>query len=131
MKSFLQNHDIEIYSTHNEGKFVIAEKFIRTLKKVNKHKTSASKNLHLDKLVDIVNKSNNTYHSTIKIKPAHVKWNTYINSSKEFDKDTKFKIGDFARIFKKSFAEGYTPNSSEEVFFYLKKLKVLCCGHML
>ena len=73
MKSFLQNHDIEIYSTHNEEKFVIAEKFIRTLKKVNKHNTLASKNLHIDKLVDIINKSNNTYHSTIKIKPRSSK----------------------------------------------------------
>ena len=122
MKSFLQNHDIEIYSTHNEEKFVIAEKFIRTLKKVNKHKTSASKKLHLDKLVDIVNKSNNTYHSTIKMKPVHVKSNSYINSSKELYEDTKFKIADFARIFKNSFAEGYTPNSSEEVFL-IKKVK--------
>ena len=110
MKSFLQNHDIEIYSTHNEGKFVIAEKFIRTLKKVNKHKTSASKKLHLDKLVDIVNKSNNTYHSTIKMKPAHVKSNTYINSSKEInDEDPKSNISDIVRIskYKNIFAKGY------------------------
>ena len=123
MKSFLQNHDTEIYSTHNEGKFVIAEKFIRTLKKVNKHKTSASKKLHLDKLVDIVNKSNNTYHSTIKMKPAHVKSNTYINSSKEInDEDPKSNISDNVRISKSKniFAKGYISNWCENV---IKKVK--------
>ena len=60
MKSFLQNNGIEMYSTHNEGKSVIAERFIRTLKnKVYKYKTSVSKNVHVEKLDDIVNKCNN------------------------------------------------------------------------
>ena len=67
MKSFLQNYDIEIYSTHNERKSVIAERFIRTLKnEIYKYMTSVSKNVYIDKLDDIVNKYNNTYHSTIK-----------------------------------------------------------------
>ena len=58
-----------MYSTHNEGKSVIAEKFIRTLKnKIYKYMTSVSKNVYVDKLDDIVNKYNNTYHSTIKMK---------------------------------------------------------------
>ena len=60
---------IEMYSTHNEGKFVVSERFIRTLKnKTYKYMISVSKNVYIDKLDDIVNKYNNTYHSTIKIK---------------------------------------------------------------
>ena len=60
---------IEMYSTHNEGKFVVSERFIRTLKnKIYKYMISVSKNVYIDKLDDIVNKYNNTYHSTIKIK---------------------------------------------------------------
>ena len=56
MKSFLQNNNIEMYSTHNEGKPVVAERFIRSLKNKNcKYMTSVSKN-KLDKLDDIVNK---------------------------------------------------------------------------
>ena len=69
---------------HNEGKSVIAEKFIRTLKnKIYKHMTSISTNLYTDKLDDIINKYNNTYHSTIKMKPVDVKSSPYIDSSKE------------------------------------------------
>ena len=69
---------------HNEGKSVIAEKFIRTLKnKIYKHMTSISTNLYTDKLDDIINKYNNTYPSTIKMKPVDVKSSPYIDSSKE------------------------------------------------
>ena len=94
--------------------------------------TSISKNIYIDKLYVIVNKYNNTY-STIKIKPLDVKSNTYIDSNKEInDKDHKFKIGDITRIskYKNIFAKGYTRNWSEEVFV-IKKVKVLCHGHML
>ena len=60
IKSFLQNDDIEMYSTQNEEKSVIAERFIRTLKnRIYKHMTSVSK-MYIDKLEDIVNKYNNT-----------------------------------------------------------------------
>ena len=73
MKSFLQNNDIEMYSTHNEGKSVMAERFIGTLKnKIYKYMTLISKDVYIDKLNDIVIKYNNTYHSTIKKKPADV-----------------------------------------------------------
>ena len=77
-------NNIEIYSTHNEGKSVVAESFIRTFKnKICKYMTSESKNVYIDKLDDIVNKYSNTYHRTIKMKPVDVKSNRYINSSKE------------------------------------------------
>ena len=91
-----------MYSTNNEGKSVVAERFIRTLKsKIYKHMTSISKNVHIDKLDDIVNEYNNAYHTTIKMKPIDVKDNTYINTDKETnDKDPKFKVGDRVRISK-------------------------------
>ena len=88
----VRKNDIELYWTHNEEKSVIAERFIRTLKrKIYKYMTSISKNVCVDKLDDIVNKYNNTYHSTIKMQPVDVKSSTYIDSSKEInDKDPKF-----------------------------------------
>ena len=117
-KKWLQ--DIVMYSTNKEGKSVVAERFIRTLKsKIYKYMTSISKNVYIDKLNAIVNKYNNTYHTTIKMKPIDVKDNTYINTNKEINyKDPKFKVGDYVRIskYKNIFAKGYMPNWSEEVF---------------
>ena len=125
-KKWLKDNDIEMYSTHNEGKSVVAERFIRTLKnKIYKHMTAVSKNVYIDKLDDIVNEYNNTYHRTIKMKPIEVKNNTYIDSIKEVnDKDPKFKVGDHVRIskYKNIFAKGYTPNQSEEAFV-IKEVK--------
>ena len=80
---------------------------------------SISKNVHIDKLDDIMNNYNNAYHSTIKMKPADVKSNTCIQSSKEInDRDLKFETGDIVKISKSKniFAKGFTPNWSEEVF---------------
>ena len=57
-----------MYSTHNQGKSVIAERFIRNLKnKIYKYMSLVSKNVYIDKLDDKVNKYNNTYHHTIKM----------------------------------------------------------------
>ena len=113
-----------MYSTHNEGKSVVAERFIRTLKsKIYKRTTSISKNVYIDKLDDIVNEYNNAYHTTTKMKSIDVKDNTYINTDKETnDKDPKFKVGDRVRIskYKNISAKGYTPNWSEEVFVIKK-----------
>ena len=81
--------------------------------------TSISKNVYIDKLDDIVNKYNNTYHRKIQMKPVDVKGNTYMDSNKEVnDKDPKFKVDDYVRIskYKNIFAKGYTLNWSEEVF---------------
>ena len=90
MKSFLENDDIEMYSTYNEGKPVVAERFIITLKnKICKYLTSVSKNAYIDKLNDVVKKYNNTYHSPTKMKPADVKTNSYIGSSKKIKKIKK------------------------------------------
>ena len=110
----------------NEGKSAAAERFIKTLKsKIYKYMTSISKNVYIDKLDDIVDEYNNTYHTTIKMKPIDVKDNMYINTSKEINnKDPKFKVGDRIRIskYKNIFAKGYMPNWSEEVFV-IKKVK--------
>ena len=125
-KKWLPDNDIVMYSTRNEGKSVVAERFIRTLKsKIYKYMTSISKNVYIDKLDDIVNEYNNTYHTTIKMKPIDVKDNTYINTDKEINnKDPKFKVGDRVSIskYKNIFAKDYTPNWSEEVFV-IKKVK--------
>ena len=68
MRSFLEKSDIEMYSTYNEGKFVIAERFIRVLNnKIRKYMTLISENVYIDKLGDLVNKYNNTYHRTINL----------------------------------------------------------------
>ena len=87
--------------------------------------TSTSKNVYFDKLDEVVNKYNNIYHRTIKMKPIDVKSSMYINSSKEInDEDPKFKIGDIVRISKNKniFAKGYVPNWSEDIFV-IKKVK--------
>ena len=70
-KDFLKMNNIEIYSTYNEGKSVVAERFIRTLKnEIFKHITAINQNIYFDVLNDIVNKYNNTVHKTIKMKPV-------------------------------------------------------------
>ena len=67
-----------MYSTHGEGKSVVAERFIRTLKnKIYKHMTANSKNVYFDVLDDIVNKYNNTFHKTIKMKPIDIKSDSF------------------------------------------------------
>ena len=113
-----------MYSIHNEGKSVVAEGFIKTLKtKIYKYMTAMSKNVYIDKLDDIVNEYNNTYHRTIKMKPVDVKDNTYIDFKKEvIDKDPKLNSGDHVRIskYKNIFVKGYTQNWSEEVFVISK-----------
>ena len=126
MKSWLEKNNIEMYSTHNEGKSVGAEKFIRIIKnKIYIHMTLISKNVYIDKLDDIVHEYNNTKHRRTKMKPIDVKDNTYIDFGKEVnDNDPKFKVGDHVRIskYKNIFAKGYTPNSSEEIFI-IKTIK--------
>ena len=97
------------------------EGLITTLKNIiYKYITSIKKNVHIDKSNDIVDKHNNIYHRTIKMKPVDVKKkNTYINSSIEtIDQNPKFKIGDIVRVsnYKKSFSIGWVPNWSEGVF---------------
>ena len=115
-----------MYSTNNERKSVIAERFVRILKnKIYKYMTSISKNVYIDKLDDIVREYNNTYHTSIKMKPIDVKDNTYIDFEKEvIDKNPKFKVVGHVRTskYKNIFTKGYMPNWSEEIFI-IKKIK--------
>ena len=115
-----------MYSTHNEGKSVFAERFIRTLKnKINKFMTSVSNIVYMDRLHDIVNKCNNTCHKKIKMKPVDVNPSMYVDFRKENNKeDPKFKVDDHVRIskYKNILSKGYVPNWSEEVFV-IKKVK--------
>ena len=109
-----------MYSTYNKGKYVVAERFIRTLKsKIFKLMTAVSKNVYFDVLDDIVNKYNNTVHKTIKMKPIDVTSDTYAEYNEDSNKkDPKLKVGDHIRIskYKNIFAKGYNPNWSKEVF---------------
>ena len=117
-------NNIEMYSTFNEGKSVVAERFIRTLKnKIFKHMTAISKNVCFDVLDNIVNKYNNTVHETIKMKPIDVTSDSYAEYNEESNKrNPKFKVGDHVRIskYKNIFTKEYVPNWSEEIFIVSK-----------
>ena len=91
-----------MHFTHREENFVVAERFIRTLKiDIYKHMTAISKNAYSDKLDEIVDKYNNTYHIEIKMKPTNVKVDTCIDYDVQHNnKDPKFKVGDHVRISK-------------------------------
>ena len=134
-KIWLKVNDIEIYSTNNERKSVIAERFIRTLKnKIYKYMTSISKNVYIDKLDDIVKKYNNAYHTSTKIKPVDVKDNTYIDFRIEVnDKNPIFKVGDHVRISlnTKIYLQKGICQIGPKKFLLLVKLKILYHGHML
>ena len=107
-----------MFSTYNERKSVVAERFIRTLKHKNfKPMTAISRNVYFDALDNIVNKYNNTVHRTIRMKPVDVTSDSYAEYNEHSnEKDPKFKVGDCVRIskYKNIFAKGYTRNWSEE-----------------
>ena len=87
--------------------------------------TAISKDVYFDVLDDLVDKYNNTYHKTIKMKPINVKDDSFAEyNEKSNEKDPKFKVGDHVKIskFKNVIAKGYMPNWSEEIFI-VKKIK--------
>ena len=107
-----------MYSTYNEGKSVVAERFIRTLKnKLYKHMTATGKNVYYDVLDDRVNEYNNTKHNTIKMKPKDVGNNKRVYIDTHNEKRSRFKVGDRVRTskFKNIFAKGCTPDWSREI----------------
>ena len=119
-EKWLSDNDINMYSTYNESKSIVAERFIRTLNnKLYKHMTATSKNVYYNVLDDVVNKYNNTKQSTIKMKPIDVGGNNkrvYIDEHNE--KNSRFIVGDRVRIsrYNNIFAKGYIPNWSKEIF---------------
>ena len=118
-EKWLSDNDINMYSMYNEGKSVVAERFIGTLKiKLYKHMTATGKNVYYDVLDDVVNKYNNTKHSTIKMKPIDIGDNKRVYIDEHNEKNSRFKVGDRVGIsrYKNIFAKGYTPNWSKEIF---------------
>ena len=111
-KDFLKINGIEMYSAYNEGKSVVAQRFIRTLKnKIFKHMTAISTNVYFDVLDGIVNKYYKAVHKTIKMKPIDVTGDSYVEYNEDFNKkDPKFKVGDNVRIskYKNIFARIYS-----------------------
>ena len=119
--TWLQGKNIEMYSIHNKGKSVVAAKFIWNLKnKIYKYMSSFSKYVYIDKLDEIVNKYNNTYHRIIKMKPVDVKPSTYILTltKEKVRKVLNLKLVIISKYhnIKKFLAKGYFLNWSEEVF---------------
>ena len=134
MESWLEENDIEMYSTHNEGKSVVAEKLIRTLDiKICKCMISISKKMYIDKLDDIVNKDNNIYHRTIKIKPVDVNQvHKFSLVKKLMKKILTLKLMillEYQNI--KTFLQKIMFPIGLKMFLLLKKFKILCGGHML
>ena len=120
----LKMKDIEMYSTYKEGKFVVPERFIRTLKnKIFKHMKAISKSADFNVLDDIINKYNQKVYRAIEIKPRKVTSNSYAEYNEDSnEKVSKLKVGDQIRIskYKNIFAKGYTQNWCEEVFIISK-----------
>ena len=113
-KMFLKINNIEMYSTYIEQKSVVAERFIRTLKKkIFKHMLSISKNIYFDVLDDIVNNYNDTVHRTTKMKPIDVISDSYAEYNEDSNETkSKRKVGDRVKIskYKNTFAKGYSQN---------------------
>ena len=113
-----------MYSTFNEGKSVVVERFIRTLKnRLYKHMTAVVKNVYYNVLDDAVNEYNNTKYNTIKMKPKDVgDDNNRVYIEEHNKKSARFNVEDRVRIskFKNIFAKGCTPNWSKEIFIVKK-----------
>ena len=115
-KTFFKINNIEMYSTYNEGKYVAAVRFVRTLKNKSKYMTAVSKIVYFDVLDNIINRYKNRVHRTIKMKPIDVAFDSYA----EYNEDSnltkpKFKVGNHVRIskYKNIFAKGSIQNWPE------------------
>ena len=121
MKSWLQDNDAEMYSTHIEGNFFVAERLIETLKnKIYKYMTSVSNNVYIDNLTD----ANTTIHVIAQWKCTYSEFNEDNNK-----KGPKFEVGDHVKIMK--YKKKVTFQIGLKTFLWLKKSKSLCRGHML
>ena len=128
-KSFMQiwlDDNILMYSTHNEGKPVVAERFIRTLKtKIYKKMTTNNSKSYLGYLNKLVNEYNNTYHRSVGKKPIDADFSALTEETESSYKSTKLKVGDRFRItkYKNIFRKGYTEIWSIETFVIDSVLK--------
>ena len=130
-KDFSKINNIEMYSTYNEGKSVVAERFIRTLKnKIFKHMAAISRSVYFDVSDDIVNKCNNTVHKTIKMKPIDVTLDSYA----EYNKDSNKKILNLKLVIMLEFQNTETfllkdiLQIGQKKFLLLVKLKIQFLG---
>jgi hypothetical protein len=124
---WLKTNNISLYSTFNEGKAVVIERFNRTMKaRMWKYFTAQNTKKYIDILDKLIDQYNNNYHSSIKMTPVEaskkhnenvVRNNLYNKISIKLKKG-KFKIGDRVRIYryKTVFEKGYTPNWTKEIF---------------
>ena len=132
-EKFSNDNNIEMYLIYNEGKLLVAERVIGTLKtNIYKYVTAINDNVYYDHLDKIVEKYNNTVNRSIKMKPINVKNSdnkTYVVTPNK--QSAKFKINDLLRIsqFKNVFAKGYSPNWSKEIF-KISSVKNVIHGHM-
>ena len=126
MQEWLDNNDILMYSTHNEGKSLIAERFIKALKaKTYKKMTANGSKSYLPYLNKLIDKYNNTYHHSIGEKPINADYSALTKKIKTNHKAPKFKVNDRVRItkYKNIFSKGYTENLSREIFVIDSVLK--------
>ena len=126
MQEWLGNNDILMYSTHNEGKPVTAERFIKTLKpKIHKKMTANDSKSYLPDLNRLVDQYNNTYHHSINKKPINVDYSASIENIESNPKAPKLKVNGRVRItkYKNIFNKGYTGNWSREIFIIDSVLK--------
>ena len=113
MQHWLDNNDILMYSTHNEGKSVIAERFIKTLKaKIYKKMTANDSKSYIPYLNKLVDQYNNTYHHFINRKPINADYSALAQNIEMNPKAPKFKVKFRVRItnYKNIFSKGYTEN---------------------
>ena len=119
MQEWLENNDILIFYIHDEGKSVIAERFIKTLKtKIYKKVTANENKYYLPYLIKLVDQYNNTYHHSINKKPINADYSALTEKIETNSKAPKFKVNDRVRItkYKNIFSKGYTENWSREIF---------------
>ena len=120
MQEWLDNNDILMYSTHNEGKSVIAERFIKTLKsKIYKKMTANNNKSHLLYLNKLVCQYNNAYHHSINKKPTNADYSAFTEKNETNPKSPKFKVNDRVRItkYKNVFSKVYTKNWSRKIYY--------------
>ena len=126
MQEWLDNNDILMYSTHNEGKSLIPERFIETLKaKTYKKMTANDIKSYLPHLNKLVDQYKNTYHHSINKKPINADYSALTENIETNPKAPKFKVKDRVRItkYKNIFSKGYTENWSREIFIIDSVLK--------
>ena len=121
-----------MYSTHNESKSVITERFLKAIKSeiykkmtANDNRSYLSRSVYINKIIIIVDQYNNTYHHSINKKPINADYSASIEKIETNSKAPKFKINDRVRItkYKNIFRKGCIANWSIKIFIINSALK--------